>query len=82
MIYALDTMTYPKHISLCIIYKLNCCVPNVRTVVRGRRRNTSSTRFSREEVLAMKYGGAVTIVQIGYIEVETDCESEEKAKAE
>ena len=30
----------------------------------------------------MKYGVAVTIKQIGYIEVEADCEEEAKAKAE
>ena len=30
----------------------------------------------------MKYGVAVTIIQTGYIEVEADCESEAKAKAE
>ena len=29
----------------------------------------------------MKYGVAVTIVQIGYIAVEADCEEEAKAKA-
>ena len=29
----------------------------------------------------MKYGVAVTIVQIGYIEVEADSEAEAKAKA-
>ena len=30
----------------------------------------------------MKYGVAVMIIQTGYIEVEADCESEAKAKAE
>lgn len=30
----------------------------------------------------MKYGVAVTIVQIGYIEIEADSESEAKAKTE
>ena len=30
----------------------------------------------------MKYGITVSIMQIGYIEVEADCESEAKAKAE
>lgn len=30
----------------------------------------------------MKYGVTVTVLQIGYIEVEADCESEAKAKTE
>jgi hypothetical protein len=30
----------------------------------------------------MKYGVAVTIEQIGYNEIEADCEAEAKAKAE
>ena len=38
--------------------------------------------FQREEERAMKYGVAVTIKQIGYIEVDADSEAEAKAKAE
>jgi hypothetical protein len=38
--------------------------------------------FCRKEAMPMKYGITVSIMQTGYIEVEADCESEAKAKAE
>ena len=36
----------------------------------------------RKEAMPVKYGVTVSIIQTGYIEVEADCESEAKAKAE